>query len=137
MNYQSNSIQTTDQINNIFTKGFHVTTNNDHMHSPINLAKLSIFYDLSFEGSKVCQNGELCQLQLMVMSSPHTLDKIHWQLQTKVPRIRVFPLESSSISVISGKKSFFESYQVDHAWYHDWVVDWLEGSYLMDFFVSR
>lgn len=44
------SIQTSYPIRNIFTDSCPFTTNDDHVHSPINLVKLLIFDGFPFEG---------------------------------------------------------------------------------------
>jgi len=53
-----------------------------------------IFDDLTFEGSKFCQESESLQLSLMVMLASRVLDNILEQDQT-----RVFALEFSHIIV--------------------------------------
>lgn len=51
--YHSINVQSMDPIQNIFTDSCPVTTNDNNMHSHINLAKLPILDGVSFEGSKV------------------------------------------------------------------------------------
>lgn len=70
----------------------------------------------------------------MVMSSPHVLDKVHEQLQTRVFEIRVFVFESSRISVTLNIGTSFQGYEFDHPLHHDRVSDRIN---LADSFISR
>jgi len=94
-------------IHNIFNDSYSVTTNNNCIQPSTNLAKLPILDDMSFKGSEVGQDDEALQLSLMVMSSPHVLDEVHEQFQTRVSEIRVYVFESSRISVTPDKGPSF------------------------------
>lgn len=65
----------------------------------------------------------------MVLSGPHSLDKIHELPQTRVFEFMDFMLVLYGISFSPEKGSYFQIHQVDHLQYHDRIANSLENSY--------
>lgn len=137
LDYQSISFQTSNQINNMLTDSCPVTTNNSHVHLPVDLTKLLNFESPPFEGSEFSQDGEALQPPLMVTSGPHVLEKRQGQLQTRVSKIYFFALGFSSISTSPSIHLFYPFHQIDHPQHHDEISKQIDESYPTNISTNR